>query len=65
MQNFSQYNYTNIKNSLDTTKKYDAIILAVSHNEFLSMDIKHMLKDKGVIFDVKGCLPKKVADARL
>lgn len=35
-------------------KKYDVIVLAVSHNEFSSIDPKAHLQDKGVVFDVKG-----------
>lgn len=35
--------------------KYDAVILAVSHKEFLNMDIRSLLKnkEKGVVYDVK------------
>jgi UDP-N-acetyl-D-galactosamine dehydrogenase len=35
-------------------KKYDLIVLAVSHDEFKSIDPKAHLEDKGVVFDVKG-----------
>ena len=35
-------------------KKYDIIVLAVSHNEFSSIDPKAHLQDNGVVFDVKG-----------
>ena len=47
--------------------KYDAVILAVSHKEFLNMDIRSLLKNKetGVIYDVKGVLPTDIIDARL
>lgn len=44
---------------------YDAIILAVAHKDFLSIDLKSLLKPNGVIYDVKGVLPKDVIDARL
>lgn len=44
---------------------YDAIILAVSHKEFLNMDINKLKSDIGVIFDVKSLLPKTSVDARL
>ncbi|HET6430814.1 nucleotide sugar dehydrogenase [Dyella sp.] len=41
---------------------YDAVVLAVSHREFVGadakIDINAMLKPNGVIFDVKGCLPQ-------
>lgn len=46
--------------------KFDAIILAVGHREFLSLDVKSLLAHgDGVIYDVKGILPKNVIDARL
>ncbi|WP_456439172.1 nucleotide sugar dehydrogenase [Psychroserpens sp.] len=44
---------------------YDAIVLAVSHNEFLKLDLQKMKSDIGVIFDVKSLLPIHTVDARL
>jgi len=44
---------------------YDAIILAVSHKEFLDLDISKLKSSIGVIFDVKSLLPKSTVDARL
>ncbi|MGM5470787.1 nucleotide sugar dehydrogenase [Flavobacteriaceae bacterium LMO-SS05] len=44
---------------------YEAIILAVSHNEFASLDLKGLKSENGVIFDVKSFFPKDVVDARL
>ncbi|WP_160136402.1 nucleotide sugar dehydrogenase [Chryseobacterium sp. c4a] len=46
-------------------KKYDSIILAVSHNEFLEMDIQKLKKDNAVVFDAKACLDRSLVDARL
>ena len=45
--------------------KYDAVILAVSHHEFESLYVKALVKDGGVIYDVKGVLPKEIVDGRL
>ncbi|PKP12769.1 MAG: nucleotide sugar dehydrogenase [Bacteroidetes bacterium HGW-Bacteroidetes-3] len=39
---------------------FDAIVLAVSHKEFLTMDLQKYLKKNGVIYDVKGVLTCKV-----
>lgn len=47
------------------TGKFEAAILAVSHNEFKALDLRSLLIENGVLFDVKGLLPKGVADARL
>lgn len=44
---------------------YDGIVLAVSHNEFLQMDIIGLKAANGVIFDVKSLLPLADVDARL
>jgi UDP-N-acetyl-D-galactosamine dehydrogenase len=43
---------------------FAAVILAVAHKEFLEMDIKSFTPN-GVIFDVKGILPKEIVNARL
>ncbi len=50
---------------LDETQKYDSIIIAVSHNEFLEMDIQKFRKENTVVFDTKACLDRNLVDARL
>ena len=45
--------------------QFDAVILAVAHKEFLEMDVKAFVKENGVIFDVKGILPRASVDGRL
>ena len=45
--------------------KFDAIVLAVAHNEFLKLDIKNMIKQDGIIYDVKGLLKSNMVDGRL
>ncbi|WP_339868305.1 nucleotide sugar dehydrogenase [uncultured Algoriphagus sp.] len=50
---------TNVPNLTD----YSAIILAVAHKEFASLEIQK--SDSQVVFDVKGILDKKLIDARL
>lgn len=44
---------------------FDAVILAVAHDEFKSLDVKSLLKPNGVIYDVKGILPRDIIDGRL
>ena len=51
--------------SESATKEFDGIILAVSHKEFLNMDIKKLKKETSVLFDVKGVLSKELIDKRL
>jgi len=44
---------------------YGAIILAVAHNQFLSLDLKAHKEAGAVIYDVKGILEKELTDGRL
>ena len=41
-------------------QQFDAVVLGVSHNEFLKMDFTEILNDTHVIYDVKGVLGKNV-----
>ncbi len=45
--------------------KFDAIILGVSHRQFLDIDILSLLKENGVVYDVKSILPRDIVDGRL
>jgi len=47
------------------TQSYDAIVIAVAHQQFYEMDIKALAKEKSVIYDVKSVLPDDVVDGRL
>lgn len=50
----------------DMRGQYDAVILAVAHKEFISLDIRSFLKNEnGVVYDVKGILNREVIDGRL
>ena len=45
---------------------YDAIVLAVAHNEFKTIDI-HSLRNGNntVVYDIKGIWEKELVDGRL
>jgi len=46
--------------------KYDGIILAVSHEEYLNLDFDDLKKDSNsILFDIKGFLDRKLVDSRL
>lgn len=46
--------------------KYEAIILAVSHKEFLAINYGEIKSEKGsIIFDIKSVLDRNLVDARL
>ena len=45
--------------------KYDAVILAVAHNDFKNLDVPSLLNECGVVYDVKGVLDREIVDGRL
>ncbi|WP_308423318.1 nucleotide sugar dehydrogenase, partial [Lutibacter litoralis] len=53
-----EYGVETLKNM--PQNKFDGIVLAVSHNEFLEIDYYKYLNPKGIIYDVKGFLNCKV-----
>ncbi len=47
---------------------YDAVLLAVAHNEFIQLGesgIRNTLNKNGIVFDIKGMLPSDSVDERL
>ncbi len=60
-----EYNLDLITSISDLKSDYDAIILAVSHKEFLEIPLDDLKSDKCVVFDVKSLLPKESVDGRL
>ena len=45
--------------------KFDAVILAVAHNEFAQLNVKSLLNETAVVYDVKGFLDREIVDVRL
>ena len=54
-----------ITNILPENESFDAAILAVSHNEFSKLNLKSLMKENSVIYDVKGFLDRDIVDGRL
>ncbi len=55
-----------LRDALDA--EYDAVILAVAHDEFLAMGaagLRKLVRPGGVLFDVKQVLPRDAVDGRL
>lgn len=53
-------------NLITEFEKYNAIILAVAHDNFKQIDIENLKSDEGsVIYDIKSFLEKKSVDGRL
>lgn len=48
-----------------TGSQYSAVILAVSHNEFIDIDVRQFMAPMGVLYDVKAVLPSNWVDGRL
>lgn len=46
-------------------KKYDTIVLAVAHKQFVNMDLNELKFGQSVVYDIKGLLPKEEVDGRL
>jgi len=46
---------------------FDAVMLCVAHDQFATCDVRSLLanRDGGVVYDVKGILPRDAVDARL
>lgn len=54
-----------IISKLDSSETYNAIVAAVSHDEFKEFDFKKHTNHNSVIFDIKGTLDRNMVDARL
>ena len=54
-----------IKKSLSENDMFDAAVLAVGHSEFRGIDIRRFVPLPGVVYDVKGFLPRELVTARL
>ncbi|SNR66752.1 UDP-N-acetyl-D-galactosamine dehydrogenase [Maribacter sedimenticola] len=54
-----EYNIKSFKD-IDSNEQFDAIVLTVSHKEFLEIDLSMHLKENSVLYDVKGVLTKNV-----
>ena len=46
-------------------EKYDALVLAVAHRKFADISWKTLVKDKNIIYDIKGYMPREIVDGRL
>ena len=60
---FENSDKTAITNLLPNTT-FDVVVLGVAHHEFLDLNIGNLLKEKSVLYDIKGVLKQKV-DGRL
>jgi UDP-N-acetyl-D-galactosamine dehydrogenase len=56
----AEYGFDLIQEEGFTSKKsaYDAVVLAVAHRQFTQMDLHQFTNGNGIMYDVKGILPK-------
>lgn len=61
-----EYGGESVKDAAEIPEKeYDAVVLAVAHRDFRDFDVRRCLKEKAVVFDIKGFLPRELVDGRL
>jgi len=54
-----EYGFRTTK-ELPKNTKFDAVVLAVAHTEFLDISLRDLLNPNGIIYDVKGILKERV-----
>jgi len=59
-----EYGWDSVR-ELNNANDFDAVLLAVAHDEFKNFDLNALCKNNKVIYDVKGVLPREIIDGRL
>jgi len=60
-----QHEYSLTTTQICPSTKYDAIVLAVAHKEFLELELDDFLAENGIVYDVKGVLGKNKINGKL
>lgn len=60
-----QYNITPAGREELEQKSFDAVILAVAHDEFRSLDLKKLKAHNGIVYDCKGFFAPELVNGRL
>ena len=60
-----KHEYKLLTSNVLPDSKYDAIVLGVSHKEFLNLDLTPLKKSKSIVYDVKGVLQNDTIDGKL
>jgi len=64
----SYLEYAKVSKTIPKNKKFDAVIAAVAHDEFLKLSLEDwriLIKPNGKFLDVKGILPEELTPLRL
>ena len=59
-----EYGFTSVR-EIPHGAAYDAVVLAVAHRQFRELDLASIKKPHSVVYDIKGILPRELADGRL
>ncbi len=59
------HEYNLISSNEVPNKKFDAVVLAVAHNEFAGVDFNSLTKESSIVYDVKNVLSENQKDAGL
>jgi UDP-N-acetyl-D-galactosamine dehydrogenase len=63
---YTEYQTNTIKDYEQLQGAYDAIIIAVAHRQFLTLDFAKLKRNNNsVIYDIKGLLSSNLVDGRL
>ena len=57
-----------ISQNLIKGKKYSVVIISVAHKQFLSMSLKewkNLIKENGILYDLKGLIPRELDTLRI
>jgi len=60
-----EYGIDLISSINEIDKKYDSIVIAVSHKEFIALDLNDLVAEDHIIFDVKATFSKEKSHSRL
>ncbi len=60
-----EYGFATFNQPEQLKNNYDALVLAVAHQEFKLLDLSSLKSQRAIIYDVKGVLPAGLADGRL
>jgi UDP-N-acetyl-D-glucosamine/UDP-N-acetyl-D-galactosamine dehydrogenase len=60
-----EYGFATFNQPKQLKNNYDAIVLAVAHQEFQELNLEVLKSQRAIIYDVKGVLPADLTDGRL
>ncbi len=62
---YQEYGFATFNQPEQLKNNYDALVLAVAHQEFKLLDLNSLKSQRAIIYDVKGVLAAGLADGRL